>query len=40
MITRSETLPPTEALERALAHALAGFQHDFPVVEGGEWSAC
>jgi Zn-dependent protease/CBS domain-containing protein len=35
MITRFETLGPTETLERALAHVLAGFQHDFPVVEAG-----
>jgi CBS domain-containing protein len=35
MITRFETLAPTETLRRALAHVLAGFQHDFPVVEAG-----
>jgi CBS domain-containing protein len=35
MITRFETLAPTETLQRALAHVLAGFQHDFPVVEAG-----
>jgi CBS domain-containing protein len=33
MITRFETLAPTDTLQRALAHVLAGFQHDFPVVE-------
>jgi hypothetical protein len=40
MITRFETLAPIETLRRVLAHVLAGFQHDFPVVEGGGWSAC
>jgi CBS domain-containing protein len=35
MITRFETLTPTETLQRALAHVLAGFQHDFPVVDAG-----
>jgi Zn-dependent protease/CBS domain-containing protein len=35
MITRFETLAPTDTLQRALAHVLAGFQHDFPVVEAG-----
>jgi len=35
MITRFETLTPTDTLQRALAHVLAGFQHDFPVVEAG-----
>ena len=35
MITRFETLAPTETLQRALAHMLAGFQQDFPVVEAG-----
>jgi CBS domain-containing protein len=35
MITRFETLAPTETLQRALAHVLAGFQQDFPVVEAG-----
>jgi CBS domain-containing protein len=36
MITRFETLAPGETLQHALAHVLAGFQHDFPVVEGGQ----
>jgi hypothetical protein len=31
-ITRFETFTPIETLQRALAHVLAGFQHDFPVV--------
>jgi CBS domain-containing protein len=35
MITRFETLAPGETLQDALAHVLAGFQHDFPVVENG-----
>jgi CBS domain-containing protein len=35
MITRFETLTPTETLQHALAHVLAGFQRDFPVVEAG-----
>jgi predicted transcriptional regulator len=35
MIIRFETLAPTETLRRALAHVLAGFQHDFPAVEAG-----
>jgi CBS domain-containing protein len=35
MITRFETLAPTETLRRALAHVLASFQHDSPVVEAG-----
>jgi len=35
MITRFETLTPGETLQRALGHVLAGFQHDFPVVEAG-----
>ena len=35
MITRFETLTPAETLQRALAHVLAGFQQDFPVVEAG-----
>jgi Zn-dependent protease/CBS domain-containing protein len=35
MITRFETLTPTETLQRALGYMLEGFQHDFPVVEAG-----
>jgi Zn-dependent protease/CBS domain-containing protein len=35
MITRFETLGPGETLQAALGHVLAGFQHDFPVVEAG-----
>ncbi len=35
MITRFETLVPGDPLQRAMDHALFGFQHDFPVVEAG-----
>jgi Zn-dependent protease/CBS domain-containing protein len=35
MITHFETLTATDTLQRAFAHVLAGFQHDFPVVEAG-----
>ena len=35
MITRFETLAPTDTLQRALAYVLEGFQHDFPVVDAG-----
>jgi Zn-dependent protease len=33
MITRFETLEPSDRLQRGMDHILAGFQHDFPVVE-------
>lgn len=33
MVTRFETLAPTDTLQRAMDHVLAGFQHDFPVVQ-------
>jgi Zn-dependent protease len=33
MITRFETLAPGDTLQRAMDHVLAGFQHDFPVME-------
>ena len=33
MITDFRTLSPHEPLSRAVAHILAGFQQDFPVVE-------
>jgi Zn-dependent protease len=36
MITEFQTLAPTETLQHALDHVLAGSQHDFPVVEGGQ----
>ena len=35
MITRFETLVPGDTLQRAMDHVLAGFQHDFPVLEAG-----
>ena len=35
MITCFETLTPTDTLQRALAHVLAGSRHDFPVIEAG-----
>jgi Zn-dependent protease/predicted transcriptional regulator len=34
MITEYQTLSPDEPLSRAVEHVLAGFQQDFPVVEG------
>jgi len=36
MIPRFETLAPTDTLQRAVGHVLAGFQHDFPVIEAGQ----
>jgi Zn-dependent protease/predicted transcriptional regulator len=33
MITQFEILAPTDTLQRAMDHVLAGFQHDFPVME-------
>jgi Zn-dependent protease len=35
MISRFETLAPADPLQRAMDHILAGFQHDFPVLEAG-----
>lgn len=35
MITDVRTLDPGETLGSAVQHILGGFQHDFPVVEGG-----
>jgi Zn-dependent protease/CBS domain-containing protein len=35
MITDLRTLAPTDPLSRAVEYVLAGFQQDFPVVEGG-----
>ena len=35
MVRDVDTLAPTETLDDALHHVLAGFQHDFPVVESG-----
>ncbi|UUO07135.1 site-2 protease family protein [Blastopirellula sp. J2-11] len=35
MITHFQTVRPDETLGAAAAHVLAGFQQDFPVVEGG-----
>lgn len=34
MITNYRTLTPTDRLNRAVEHILAGFQQDFPVVDG------
>jgi predicted transcriptional regulator len=36
MIERFETLAPTDPLQRAVSHVLAGFQQDFPVIEAGQ----
>ena len=35
MIRDVRTLAPSDTLETALGHVLAGFQQDFPVVDGG-----
>lgn len=35
MIRDVSTLTPADSLDTALHHVLEGFQHDFPVVEGG-----
>jgi Zn-dependent protease/CBS domain-containing protein len=35
MITDFRSLRPTDSLEQAIEHVLAGFQHDFPVLEQG-----
>ena len=36
MIRHFETLSPTELVQAAIEHILAGFQQDFPVVESGK----
>lgn len=36
MITNYYTLSPHDPLSRAVDHVLAGFQQDFPVVDGGD----
>jgi Zn-dependent protease/CBS domain-containing protein len=36
MIRDVQTLSPSDTLDAALHHVLAGFQHDFPVVEGDQ----
>jgi Zn-dependent protease/CBS domain-containing protein len=36
MITNVETLSPTDPLSVAVDHVVAGFQHDFPVIENGK----
>lgn len=35
MVTHFEALAPEDPLDQAVAHVLAGFQHDFPVLEEG-----
>jgi CBS domain-containing protein len=35
MISEFKTLRPDDSLSQAVEHVLAGFQHDFPVVEDG-----
>jgi Zn-dependent protease len=35
MITDFRSLAPTNSLQEAIEHVLAGFQHDFPVLEHG-----
>lgn len=35
MITEYHALSPEDPLSRAVEHIMAGFQHDFPVVQGG-----
>jgi Zn-dependent protease/predicted transcriptional regulator len=35
MATQFATMQPDEPLSRAVQEAMAGYQHDFPVVEGG-----
>lgn len=36
MITHVETLAPTDPLSVAVDHVVAGFQHDFPVIDNGK----
>jgi Zn-dependent protease len=36
MVTEFGTLAPGDTLARAVEHVLAGYQHDFPVVESGK----
>lgn len=35
MITQFQTVAPGDTLARAVEHVLAGFQHDFPVMDNG-----
>jgi CBS domain-containing protein len=36
MITQVQTLAPRDPLSVAVEHVVAGFQHDFPVIDNGK----